>query len=215
MQEDIQKNIEDLRGSRGDFISVEEVGAIVDGILTSIRGDISGADLKIFHEIQTLAEYIDATKADVAQICPNEIKDEHLLVANNELDAIIAHTEEATGAILDACESVETLAGEIDEKPAEVLNDAVTKIYEACNFQDITGQRITRVVQALTVIEEKVGALIDAFADAGDGAISLKADKKVSAGNGKIDDKDLLNGPQLPDNAQSQEDIDKLLASFD
>ena len=215
MQEDIQKNIEDLRGSRGDFISVEEVGAIVDGILTSIRGDISGADLKIFHEIQSLAEYIDATKADVAQICPNEIKDEHLLVANNELDAIIAHTEEATGAILDACESVETLAGEIDEKPAEVLNDAVTKIYEACNFQDITGQRITRVVQALTVIEEKVGALIDAFADAGDGAISLKADKKVSAGNGKIDDKDLLNGPQLPDNAQSQEDIDKLLASFD
>jgi chemotaxis protein CheZ len=215
MQDNIQKNIEELRVSRGDSISVDEVGEIVDGILTSIRGDISGADLKIFHEIQSLAEYIDATKADVAQICPEEIKDEHLLVANNELDAIIAHTEEATGAILDACESVENLAGEMDEKPAEVLNDAVTKIYEACNFQDITGQRITRVVQALTVIEEKVGALIDAFGDAGNAPIRLKADKKANGGNGKDDDKDLLNGPQLPDSAQSQEDIDKLLASFD
>lgn len=215
MQDDIQKNIEELRSSRGDLISIEEIGEIVGGILTSVRGDISGADLKIFHEIQSLAEYIEATKADLAQICPNEINDEHLQVANNELDAIIVHTEEATGAILDACECLENLAGELDEKPADVLNEAVTKIYEACIFQDITGQRITRVIQALTFIEEKVGALIEAFGDAGDAPVSAKADEEVKGESDKKDDKNLLSGPQLPENAQNQEDIDKLLARID
>ncbi|MEE8607711.1 MAG: protein phosphatase CheZ [Nitrospiraceae bacterium] len=215
MQDDIQKNIEELRRSRGNFISIKEISEIVGGILTSVRGDISGADLKIFHEIQSLAGYIDATKADLAQICPNEINDEHLQVANNELDAIIVHTEEATGAILDACECLENMAGELDEKPAKVLNEAVTKIYEACSFQDITGQRITRVIQALTFIEEKVGALIEAFGDAGDALVSAKADEKVNGESDKKEDKILLNGPQLPEDAQSQEDIDKLLASFE
>ena len=43
--------------------------------------------------------------------------------------------------------------------------DATTRIYEACSFQDITGQRITKVVKALHGIEEKVDAFVAAFGD--------------------------------------------------
>ena len=47
--------------------------------------------------------------------------------------------------------------------PAAKLQDAVTRIYEACSFQDITGQRITKVVTTLKVIEEKVAHIISTF----------------------------------------------------
>lgn len=212
MHENIRQCVEQLQAIQGETISIEKVGEVVDGILSSVSGDISGADLKIYHQVQALAEYIETTKAEVAQICPSEIKDEHLQIANNELDAIVAHTEEATGAILDSCEVIEKVVEDIDETSAEILNGAVTKIYEACNFQDVTGQRITRVIQALTEIEEKVATLVNAFGDKAEKRakpVDAKKNKEVDS------DKDLLNGPQLPDNAQSQEDIDKLLASFD
>lgn len=213
MQDKIRQCVEELRASQGDTIALEKVGEIVDQILSTMSGDFSGTDIKIYHEVQSLAEYIEATKAEVAQICPSEIKEEHLQIANNELDAIIAHTEEATGAILDSCETMEKLVEGLDEKSADILNEAITKIYEACNFQDITGQRITRVIQALTDIEEKVAALIGAFGESGQISARPSAEKPKEK---KVEsEEDLLNGPQLPDNATSQEDIDKLLASFD
>ena len=47
--------------------------------------------------------------------------------------------------------------------PAAKLQDAVTQIYEACSFQDITGQRITKVVTTLKAIEGKVAHIISTF----------------------------------------------------
>jgi chemotaxis protein CheZ len=82
----------------------------------------------------------------------------------------------------------------------------VTKIYEACSFQDITGQRITKVVTTLKTIEAKIAQIIDRF---GVKRAPADAEPAVAApGTG------LLNGPQLPSNAMDQSDIDKLLASF-
>ncbi len=43
------------------------------------------------------------------------------------------------------------------------LQDATTRIYEACSFQDITGQRITKVVATLKTIERKVAHIIGTF----------------------------------------------------
>ena len=88
------------------------------------------------------------------------------------------------------------------------LQDATTRIYEACSFQDITGQRITKVVATLKTIEAKVAHIIAAFSD-----------RRHDAGSEPLPEEppvmDLLHGPQLPANAMDQTDIDKLLASFD
>ena len=48
-------------------------------------------------------------------------------------------------------------------EPAAKLQDATTRIYEACSFQDITGQRITKVVAALKAIEAKVAQIVATF----------------------------------------------------
>ena len=87
------------------------------------------------------------------------------------------------------------------------MQDAVTKIYEACSFQDITGQRITKVVTTLKAIEGKVAQIITTF---GVQVGTADAREGPPVANGA----ELLNGPQLPSNAMDQSDIDKLLASF-
>lgn len=40
------------------------------------------------------------------------------------------------------------------------MNEMIVRIFEACNFQDLTGQRITKVVRALSFIEERVDAMM-------------------------------------------------------
>jgi chemotaxis protein CheZ len=111
-------------------------------------------------------------------------------------------------------ESLEALTGEMDPAMAEKVTEAVTQVYESCNFQDITGQRITKVVKALKHIESRVDALVSAF---GDEISKYKTahPQAEKATENKMSDAALLNGPQLPDSAGKQDDIDALLASFD
>ena len=115
--------------------------------------------------------------------------------------------------ILQAMESLEALTAEMDPAMAEKVTDAVTLVYESCNFQDITGQRITKVVKALKHIESKVDALVAAFGD--EIAKYKSAHPTPEKAEDPMSDKALLNGPQLAANAGKQDDIDALLASFD
>ena len=50
-----------------------------------------------------------------------------------------------------------------DEGQLALLNKITNNgadVFEACSFQDITGQRITKVVKSVTYVEDRVNALI-------------------------------------------------------
>jgi chemotaxis protein CheZ len=93
------------------------------------------------------------------------------------------------------------VACKVDPASAAALTGAVTQIYEASSFQDITGQRITKVVRALQSMETKLQALAGAF-----GRADFTPAAPVEG------DAALLNGPQLAQSASSQDDIDALFA---
>jgi chemotaxis protein CheZ len=192
----------------------DEIQEVVTEMLTSMEGDLSEMNLKLYAEVESLARYIVTAKSEIAALRPDEIMSDHIPNATDELDAIVGSTEEATNGILQAMESLEALTGEMDPAMAEKVTEAVTLVYESCNFQDITGQRITKVVKALKHIESKVDALVGAFGDeiSKYKAAHPQADK---AAEDKTSDAALLNGPQLAANAGKQDDIDALLASFD
>ncbi|MET4699586.1 chemotaxis protein CheZ [Constrictibacter sp. MBR-5] len=181
-----------------------EVSMIVREIMTSLDGDLIAADMKLHEEITQLAEYIRDARREIAELDTDEIRRQHIPAATDELDAIVAATEEATGAILDSAELIEGVADGLQGEDQAKLRDATTKIFEACNFQDITGQRIGKIVRALKHIESKIESLVQTFG-------SGSAVPKPKADTGP----NLLEGPALPGGGTSQEDIDKLLASFD
>jgi chemotaxis protein CheZ len=201
--------LQSLKQAYGDAVPIGDLVDVVRGLLESLHGDLSLQDLRVYGELEALARLIHRAKEEIREIRPDDIQAEHIPTANVELDAIVRHLEVATGNILDAAETVETIAAETDPAVGEPLLDAVTSIYEACNFQDISGQRITKVIATLQTIETRIVLLVEALGcNGGDPRDSKISDTCPS-------DTHLLNGPQLPDNANSQAEIDALLASFD
>ncbi len=210
---DLTIRLDDLRQQHGESVRVEDIASVVESMMATMKGDLTAADLELYSELEALAQYIHAAKADIAALRPDEVKEKVLPKATDELDAIVAATETATNTIMDATEKLEGLMDKVDDDQSNIIMNATTEIYEACGFQDITGQRITKVVKALKDIEEKIDALVEAF-----GSEIEKHKKDQPQEDGQLEapsDEDLLNGPQLQEKAQSQEEIDALLASFD
>ena len=185
------------------------VAEVVKAILTTMTGDLSTSETTLIGEVEALGRTIAAAKQEIALLRVDDIKERDIPFATDELDAIVSHTAGATNAILESCEMLDEVAATVTGEAAGKLQDAVTKIYEACSFQDITGQRITKVVTTLKAIEAKVAHIITTFGVKGE-VIEMPAPVAGSV----TADADLLNGPQLPSNAMDQSDIDKLLASF-
>jgi chemotaxis protein CheZ len=202
--------LEQLAEARGRYSSEDRalVQEVVTAVLTTMSGDLNGHETSLLGEVEALGRTIAAAKQEIAALRVDDIRDRDIPSATDELDAIVEHTAVATNAILESCELLEGLATDVTGESAGKLQDAVTKIYEACSFQDITGQRITKVVTTLKTIEAKVAQIITAFGVPGAPASELQEPAHVAT------DADLMHGPQLPSNAMDQSDIDKLLASF-
>jgi chemotaxis protein CheZ len=193
-------------------MSPAELEAVVREVVTSLDGDIGPGDVKLYAHVAELASMIEAARREIGRMQPDSILSQDIPTATDELDAIVAATETATGEILDSVERIEKASATLEGEAATAIQDAVTKVYEACNFQDITGQRITKVVRAFQAIEQKLTALMARFAsvETGAGVAPSVPARPVPAG-----EEALLNGPALPGGGVSQAEIDKLLASFD
>lgn len=207
---DLDKQLQQLAQRPAQRLAPNEIGEIVESVVRSMSGDLSAVDLKLYGEIEALSRFIESARAEIAAVRPDKIRDQDIPRATDELDAVVGATEEATNRIMDACEKLETLAGSLEPGQGEQISDAVTNIYEACNFQDITGQRINKVVKTLKHIEDRLGAILSAF---GDEIAKMGADVDP-APPPPASDATLLNGPQMPDDAKRQEEIDAILASF-
>lgn len=209
LHERLQKEIHAAHEAIKVPMTAEEVAAVVHQVIKSLEGDVSAADLKFYSELESLARYIRQAKHDIAAIRPNDISTDYIPNATDELDAVVGATEEATNTIMDVCDEISAIAGECSPEVSEKLIGCTTKVFEACNFQDITGQRITKVVETLKHIDSRIEAIVKAMGDeihrAGDGHLP----KNVHSAD---PEHGLLNGPQLPSAGISQDDIDKLLS---
>ena len=136
------------------------------------------------------------------------------LRTTDELNVVVLATEAATNSIMEVAEDIEKISDGLPPKAQEILNDALVRIFEASSFQDISGQRITNVVQTLKGIEAKVDGVLSAFGDDVARECKKNIDAKSDTASDQADEQTLL-GPQSEGEPSSREDIDKLLASFD
>ncbi len=88
----------------------------------------------------------------------------------HELDAVVSGTAQATQRILAAAEEIDQLAdnlsaalkGRMEQELAQDIADGVLRIFEACNFQDLIGQRVTTVMKTLRTGAPPVSVTADA-----------------------------------------------------
>ena len=210
----LRQRLEELESKHGDTVRIADIAEVVESMMATLKGDVSGADLAIYAELESLARYIQQAKIEISSLRPDQVKEQYLPAAADQLDAIVEATAEATHTIMDATEIIEGVMENLDGENSQKLMDATTRIYEACGFQDITGQRITKVVNTLKDIEERIDALVAAF---GSEIEKVKAEQPEAEEKEEKKDSDekLVHGPQLPEDAKSQAEVDALLASFD
>ncbi|MDD3287798.1 MAG: protein phosphatase CheZ [Alphaproteobacteria bacterium] len=209
LESNLSAEIKAAHNESSKACEAKDIASIVRQVISTLTGDINSADLKFYSELQELAGYIKRAKQEIAEIQPEDISASKIPGATDELDAVVGATEEATNKIMDVCDEISAIAAECPPENNEKLVACTTRIYEACNFQDITGQRITKVVQTLKYIDSKVEALLRALGD----EVGRSDDGSSAKETMEDPDKLLVNGPQLPQNAIDQSEIDRLLGN--
>ena len=187
-----------------------EPALVVDLVraVVSVRGGaLEARQSELQAELDELGRHLAVAKAEIADLYVDEVMARQIPAASSELDAIVQHTASATDTILDSCEVVDRIAGQLAGNDGQELQEATSRIYEACSFQDVTGQRITKVMAALKTIDARLTAI-------GYGLSSATTPEAAAALMDGVADGALMNGPQLPGHGTDQGEIDRILASF-
>ncbi len=169
------------------------------------------ADL-LKRELYGLFKYIQRVREEIAAINQPAAPGLHFNSMSEQLDAIVKATEEATHTIMEAMEKNDDIVTKLrenitDEEQLALLDQISTNgndVFEACSFQDITGQRVTKVVKSVTYVEDRVNALIEVWGKEEIDRIEVKPEEE------KTEDEELLHGPALEGEGITQAEIDKL-----
>ena len=203
-----------MRDQRQRVVAIEEVRrlslSIRDWVTRKVDTGGGASHLEILRrELHEMGAYIQRTRDELASL---RMKDgapsssNRINLATEELDEIVRSTERATSDILNAAEQMLKLAEELTPVAAEkaaAFSAQATEILTACSFQDLTGQRITKVVNTLRYLEQRVNAMIEIWGIENATAVAEQTDKRPDA--------HLLNGPARPGQEKSQSEIDIIL----
>jgi chemotaxis protein CheZ len=170
---------------------------------------------KLKVELDLIYDAINRTKREIAVLHGKSFNGEEMARVNGELGAVVGGTEEATQQILEAAESIDQAASALSKVNSpdqqrlisEEIQERVVSIFEACNFQDLTGQRIKKVMNTMKFIENHITVMMEIWG----GVDAIKAHAPTIVDSREEDEK-LLNGPKLSGDAghASQDDIDAL-----
>jgi chemotaxis protein CheZ len=164
------------------------------------------------HELDLIYAAVKRTKQEIDTIDAGAAAQTGVQRAGHELQAIVKGTEHATQSVLQAAEDIDQVAttlsavlkGGHDQGLVHDIHERVVQIYEACNFQDLTGQRVAKVAATLKFIEDHVARLMEIWH-------GLEQFQPVVFE--EIDgDRKFLNGPKLAADSghSSQDDIDSI-----
>jgi chemotaxis protein CheZ len=183
-------------------------------LLETYRAQIEQcAKLKV--ELDLIHDAINRTKREIATLHGKSFDGQEMAKVNGELGAVVGGTEQATQQILEAVEAIDQAATALSKNISpdqqkllsEEIQERVVAIFEACNFQDLTGQRISKVMTTMKFIEQHIYTMMEIWG--GVDAIKAHAVPIVDTREG---DAKLLNGPKLDGDVghASQDDIDAL-----
>ena len=211
----LNEKLRKVQRAADESVSMDQIQRVAEQVVNSLRGDLSLSHIQIYQELSEMAQFIKKARMEIASVRPNDIPSMHIPSATDELEAVVGSTEVATGTILDSCELIGTVIHQLPPDSAATVQNAVTQIFEACNFQDVTGQRISKVVKTLQLIDSRVTQLLATFGDINFDPAANEVTRTSGQPAAAGIDTELLFGPQMPNVAKLQADIDAILASLD
>ena len=142
-------------------------------------------------EMWAMSQLLAETRAEVVGLAPPSSD------LGDVLDAVVVETEKAAFEILRQAERAQAAARRLHDgtstdtkRDLEEVNDAATAIVLACAFQDITGQRVRKVLSTMRQIEVRVAALVELMGIRPEETRAQQLAAAAPSGEAK-----LLNGP--------------------
>jgi chemotaxis protein CheZ len=177
---------------------------------TTAQASSDAATERLACELNLIADAIGGSDGDAAGSGDAALQGEHLTRIAHELEAVTSGTAQATQKILAAAEEIDQLAntlaaglkGKLEQNLAQDISDLVIRIFEACNFQDLTGQRVAKALATLKFVEQHVSHALDEI-------------KTAMQARPPVDSMQYLHGPRLDSDSGhiSQSEIDALFGS--
>lgn len=210
---EVSERIEEAKQKNGERILLDDVQALVDSLIDGIVVKAGAENRQMVNELREVLSYVVRAKQEFMSIGPRALSARKIPDANDELNAILGATEEAAGQIMDSADQIGELAGTVGGSAGEEMQNISTRLYEASAFQDICGQRITKVMAILKFLEGRLATLAETLGDSriDDEDEGIEFDKDGLA----VEPDRLLHGPQLDGNGISQDEVDALLAESD
>jgi chemotaxis protein CheZ len=178
-------------------------------LLDTYRAQIEQCE-KLKVELDLIHEAIARTKGEIAVLHAKSFDGQEMAKVNGELGAVVGGTEQATQQILEAAESIDQAASALAKVNSldqqKILSEEIQERVIS-NFQDLTGQRISKVMTTMKFIEHHINVMMDIWG----GVDAIKAHAPPIVDTREGDDK-LLNGPKMEGDVghASQDDIDAL-----
>jgi len=150
--------------------SIEEIVRVaIRAELEDLRRFIDRRIAELSTEIHATVQLVDYSETNLSEKLAS-IHDEiagivakPALIHNSgvELEAVVTATENAANQIMQAAEAISTwLQGGGDPAALPAVTRQVNAIFEACTFQDLTGQRIRRAIQHLQQVEGMLAGMM-------------------------------------------------------
>lgn len=175
------------------------------GLAVNARKTAPAPDSKpsLIRELVEIADYITHVRNEIAALRANELMRDKLPMAHEELDCVVVATAGATNSIMTAAEAILGLPN--DKNYRKGVESRMNDIFEACTFQDITGQRIRKVGDSLRQLETRLSRFATAVKARDEAGIDpAEMERRVR------DELLILNGPQIKGPATPQDAIDAL-----
>jgi chemotaxis protein CheZ len=136
--------------------AVAGVASLAQVTADSLEAVLEKIDGEVFEELRSIADHIQTLRREIAALQPGKMHRESIPAAGLELDAIVSATESASNTILECAEQVIAAKATDSKRYKAFVDERMLRVFEACSFQDLTGQRIAKVIETLQQIEARV-----------------------------------------------------------
>jgi chemotaxis protein CheZ len=195
-----------LQNKRAEETTLADVLDLAEISARTMQRFFADIDSVVYRELREIAGYIESLKREIGVLKANEIKTSRIPAAGQELSAVCKATEAATNAIMECAEAVMAADARDPTAYRALVEEKMMLVFEACSFQDITGQRISKVVETLQLIDERVSRFAKAIAAKDAAEPGSEREREREERRQRL----LLNGPQLGGPETSQSEVDAM-----
>ncbi|HHB82578.1 MAG TPA: chemotaxis protein [Devosia sp.] len=191
-----------LKNNPGGQMTLTDVIGVAELLTSSLQPLLRRIDVTMQKELRGILEKIVTLRNEISKVHADDIANNRIPEMGKELSEVVKATETATNSIMNAAETVLGAQDLAEAEYKELVTNQMMDIFESCSFQDITGQRVTKVVDTVEVIEERIVVLCEMLDSHEKGMGPVLSDKEQS----KKDQ--LLSGPSS--NGVDQNAIDAM-----